>query len=106
MNNWKSSLAAATMAVLSFMPMTNAFAEPQQTQEVSQEVGESQASLININTAEEAELANLPGVGPKKAAAIIQYRVQVGAFTSVEELLEIKGIGPKMLEKLKSKVTL
>jgi competence protein ComEA len=61
---------------------------------------------ININTASLEELTILPGVGSKKAAAIIEYREQVGKFTSLEQIAEVKGVGKKMLEKMKDQVSL
>ena len=60
---------------------------------------------INVNTASAAELMQLPGIGQAKADAIIAYR-QAHPFKSVSELTEVKGIGPKMLEKLQPNVTI
>ncbi len=64
------------------------------------------AEPVNINTADQETLVReLHGVGSKKAEAIIAYRTENGEFKSVDELLEIKGIGPVMLEKLRDQVT-
>lgn len=58
------------------------------------------AEPVNINDASAEELAeNLKGVGPKKAMAIIEYREANGPFYTAEELINVKGIGPKTLEK-------
>jgi len=57
---------------------------------------------VNINTADAAELAaSLKGVGTTKAQAIVEYREANGPFTSVDELANVKGIGPRSLEKLR-----
>jgi competence protein ComEA len=56
---------------------------------------------ININTATKDELVGLPGIGPAKAQAIVDYRKAHGPFKTVEELKDVKGIGAKRFEKLK-----
>lgn len=60
---------------------------------------------VNINSADIAALDTLPGIGPSKAEAIIEYRDTNGPFQAVEDLLNISGIGEKTFEKLKDKVT-
>jgi len=55
---------------------------------------------IDINKANVQELSILPGIGAKKAQAIVDYRKLNGKFLSVEELVNVRGIGPKMLAKL------
>ncbi|MGG4206576.1 ComEA family DNA-binding protein [Paenibacillus jamilae] len=61
---------------------------------------------VNINTATAAELMELPGVGAKKAEAILNYRNQHGAFKRVNDLDHVKGIGAIMLAKMKPYVSL
>ncbi len=63
------------------------------------------AGLIDINTAGVAELDTLPGIGPAKAQAIVAYRTEHGSFARVEDLVEVKGIGPSTYEGLKNLVT-
>ena len=55
---------------------------------------------INLNTADFDRLCSLPGIGEKRANAIIEYRRENGIFTDVRELLEVEGIGEKILEGL------
>ncbi|HEU4512704.1 MAG TPA: ComEA family DNA-binding protein [Nocardioidaceae bacterium] len=62
--------------------------------------------LVNINTAGQAELEELPGVGPVTAAAILQWRTDHGPFTSVDELMEVSGIGEATLAEMAPFVTL
>jgi competence protein ComEA len=59
------------------------------------------ATLININSAGETELEELPGVGPVTAAAIIDYRTQNGPFATVDDLIDVTGIGPSTLEQIR-----
>ena len=62
-------------------------------------------ALVNINTADEATLETLNGVGPVLAASIIAYRTEHGPFTSIDQLDEVSGIGPATMEDLRSQVT-
>ena len=59
---------------------------------------------VDLNTATLEQLVTLPGVGKKKAAAIVEYRTKNGKFKSVDELVNVKGVGKKMLAKLKGQV--
>ncbi len=61
--------------------------------------------LININTATEDLLCNLVGIGEVKAESIVHYREEHGPFTSVEDLLNVHGIGQATLEKLRPYIT-
>ncbi|WP_226656795.1 helix-hairpin-helix domain-containing protein [Guptibacillus hwajinpoensis] len=67
--------------------------------------GNNDPSLISINSADLTELQQLPGIGPAKAEAIIQYREENGLFGAVEDLQNISGIGEKTFEKLKDFIT-
>lgn len=60
---------------------------------------------ININTATQIELESLSGIGPVIAKAIIQYRLDNGPFTEIEEIQEVSGIGPVTFEKIKPYIT-
>jgi competence protein ComEA len=67
---------------------------------------EGVAPMVNINTAGAEELDTLPGVGPVTAAAILQWRADHGAFSAVDELLEVSGIGDATLAEMAPFVTL
>lgn len=66
----------------------------------------SKEGLININKASETELLQIPGVGPAKATAIIEYREQNGGFSAKEDMKKISGIGEKTYEKLEAFITI
>lgn len=59
-----------------------------------------------MNQANLQQLQTLNGVGEKKAQAIIEYRQKNGGFKTVDELVNVKGIGPKLLEKNKARLVL
>lgn len=59
---------------------------------------------ININTATEAELVQLPGIGPVTAQKIIDYRESNGKFSNVEDIKNVSGIGDKKFEQIKDKI--
>lgn len=61
---------------------------------------------VSINSASANELERLPGIGPGKAAAIVAYRNEHGPFQTKEDLMKVKGIGPKTFEALKDRIAL
>ena len=65
----------------------------------------SALAAVDLNTADVSELEGLPGIGPSKAAAIVQYRTDHGAFTSVDQLDDVPGIGPSTMANLRDLVT-
>ena len=74
---------------------------------IAQENLETQAITqagVNINRASEAELTSLHGIGSSKAQAIILYREMFGEFKSVDELVKVKGIGVKTIEKNRTRL--
>ena len=56
---------------------------------------------IDLNSATEEQLCTLKGIGPAKAGAILDYRENYGGFVCVEEIMEVKGIGPGTFEKIR-----
>jgi competence protein ComEA len=63
------------------------------------------ADAVDINTADVQTLAALHGIGAAKAEAIIAYRQQHGPFASVDQLVEVKGIGDKTVERNRDRLT-
>ena len=68
-------------------------------------VSSTSSDIINLNTASAAQIATLPGIGPKTADLIIQYRQKNGGFKKVEEIMNVRGVGEKSFLKLKSRIT-
>ena len=64
----------------------------------------AETAVVNINTADAAQLALLPGIGAKAAERIVEYRTQHGPFGKPTDLMQVKGIGDKSFERLSSYV--
>lgn len=69
------------------------------------EIDTQETHKININKAQQSELEEIPGIGPKKAEAIIEYRNTNGSFKSIDEIKNIEGIGESTFENLKDIIT-
>ncbi len=86
------------------VPQT-AQAENSKTAEQEDEELKSIQDKINLNVATESELRSIDGIGEKLAKRIIDKRENIGGYTSVEQLLEIEGIGENIFDKIKDYVT-
>jgi len=61
-------------------------------------------AAVNLNTADVKALESIKGIGPAKAEAIVKYREEHGPFKTIEELANVKGIGPQLVNKIKPHV--
>lgn len=75
-------------------------------QKNDEKISKPDSYRININTATKDELMKIPKIGPVTAERIILYRKENGRFNSVEELIKVKGIGKKTMERIKGEVTI
>lgn len=104
----KLKLSALLFALLASMSLVVSAAEVSSKSASSGEaVQVATAAMVNLNTADAATLQReLLGIGQVKAEAIVAYREAHGDFASVDELLEVKGIGPAILEKNRDKLSI
>ncbi|NWF65228.1 MAG: ComEA family DNA-binding protein [Chloroflexi bacterium] len=65
----------------------------------------SETELININTASPEELDTLPGIGPTIAQRIVDYRTENGPFQTIEDIMNVSGIGPSTFDQIKNLIT-
>ncbi|XQW86628.1 ComEA family DNA-binding protein [Thalassotalea piscium] len=97
----KKSILLPLSILLFSAPLFNVYSMDKSS-EVKSQVEQVQQAVIDINNADINTLATLKGVGLKRAQAIIDYREQHGKFTSLEQLLEVKGIGSTFIQKNKA----
>jgi competence protein ComEA len=108
MKNLQAFIATSTIALSCLLnpvqasPLT--IDKPLANYSEIQSSDKSVSQKININMANADELTLLPGVGPKKAKQIIEYRELNGDFASIEELVNVKGIGVKMVARISNMV--
>ncbi|MFB9280104.1 ComEA family DNA-binding protein [Cohnella cellulosilytica] len=103
-----SAAAGASPSNVASDPQSDVYAEaaspsPMPSGESGEPVDQPSGAL-DLNRATEADLDALPGIGPSKAKAIIAHRDKIGGFRRVEQLLDVKGIGPKVFERLSALV--
>jgi competence protein ComEA len=67
---------------------------------------EAATDPVNVNTADASSLDKVKGLGPKKAEAIVKYREANGPFQSVDDVAKVRGIGSKMLKKIREQLTI
>ena len=87
------------------VPVSGAVASPQGP-DAAPVASSPSPSTVSLNSADQAALETIPGVGPVTAAAIIGYREQIGSFQSIDQLLDVDGIGPATLEAIRPYVSL
>jgi competence protein ComEA len=89
---WTRTLALHLSLCLLFVALSSATKKPP-------------AQPININTADSTQLQLVPGIGPSTAEKILQMRKSYGAFKNVNDLMAIRGLGPKRQEKMRKYLT-
>jgi comEA protein len=100
-NSGQAEAFSMAATASSFAASTEANTTPPKRSNAPKAKKPKQISLVNINTANAVLLDELPGVGPKMAQRILTYRRGVGRFQTIEELLGVKGIGPKKFAKMR-----
>ena len=93
-----------SLVALAALLASGAQAQTTMTKTVDQAAAKP-AVQVNLNTATVADLQELPGVGAKVAARIVEYRQKQGPFKRIEELMNIQGIGEKSFLKLRPQIT-
>lgn len=102
----KAKISAVLFVLMAVFSLTSAASEVPKPANAEKVVQVASVSTININNADAATLQReLSGVGKVKAEAIVAYRDEHGPFASVDELLEVKGIGAAILEKNREKLS-
>ena len=103
--NLAMPLSDGTKVFVPAIPPTSAAQDGSASDNIQLSDQSAVPTLININTAGLDQLCSLPGIGETKAAAIINYRESYGPFTTIEQLMNVSGIGPSTFENLKDLIT-
>jgi comEA protein len=105
MEGWQERGSGMT-ALFTGAPQPKLAQQPNQTLQPTplKKLTSKPASRLNLNQATLTELDQLPGIGPAKAQAILDYREKTGAFRKPEDLLQVKGIGAKLFESIKNEI--
>jgi competence protein ComEA len=98
----RSTLSSAFILCALFISATPLVTAPVHAQAAVQA---AEKATLNLNAATAEQLATLPGIGPKVAERILEYRTKNGGFKKIEELMNVKGIGEKSFLKLKPLVS-
>src|SRR5688500_10159350 len=98
MNRTAVVFVAALVFISSPLAAQRAAKPPVATAVVANEV-------VNLNSATAAQIASLPGIGPKTADLVVQYRVKNGPFKKIEEIMNVRGVGEKSFLKIKDRLT-
>jgi competence protein ComEA len=93
------------LMVLVLTVVVGAAQQPAERPAASKAKAAMAASPINLNTATPAQLESLPGIGPRTAERIVEYRQKNGGFKKVEDLMNVRGVGEKNFLKLKPLIT-
>ena len=93
-------LTAAIAAIALSAPALSA-----QTKAPAPQAAATATAPVNLNTATAEQLATIPGVGPKRAERLIDYRQKNGGFKKVEDLMNVSGVGEKSFLKMKPLIT-
>jgi competence protein ComEA len=100
-----ATLGSFVMAMLLLTSASLGAASQQEKPAGSRAASAAPAAPVNLNTATQAQLETLPGIGAATAKRILEYRQKSGGFKKIEELMNVKGIGEKSFLKLKPHVT-
>jgi competence protein ComEA len=98
MNRSSLAVAVALVCIASPLLAQRATKPPVAATVVSTEV-------VNLNSATAAQIASLPGIGPKTADLVVQYRQKNGPFKKIEEIMNVRGVGEKSFLKIKDRLS-